>query len=223
MTRIIIQTCRCPNCNRWFNFSSIASCYISGDHNQAIYTDSFDEENPPQIAILECPHCATAYWKKNLPISSTYGCGEFRGKSPRASYINNEKISDLVGRNFWETRDEELALRMMMWWFLNMPNRKALNYVNISEVDGIFQENLVKLLSIIDCTTAHHAIMKAEILREIGMFRECIDWLDYLVLSNINDIKATGNVSAINTIMKYAKNNVAIVRKIEKLVCVNFD
>jgi len=178
-----------------------------------IYTDFFNEAAPSSSALLGCPHCSTAYWSKDLPISSTYGLGEFRGKSPSASPIHGTKLVELLKQSFWKTQEEEFFLRVMAWWWLNTPYRKAEEgKATSAEIDGRLHENLSGLLPLVEATTTSRAIMRAEILRELGRFQECIGVLDQLIEAKATDVNDTGNRLAINVISDSAKNNVTRVQ-----------
>ena len=213
MTQYHVHTVRCPNCSRWFNFTRLSMYSGFAAASTTNYTDFFNEAAPSNSALLGCPHCSTAYWSKDLPISSTYGLGEFRGKSPSASPIYGTKLVELLKQNFWKTQEEELFLRVMAWWWLNMPYRKAAEgEATAADIDGRLHENLTELLPLVEADTTSRAIMRAEILREIGRFQECIDVLDQLIESKATDVNDTGNRLAISIISDNAKNNVTRVQ-----------
>jgi len=183
------------------------------DTSTTIYTDSFNEFALSSGALLACPHCSAAYWSKDLPISSTYSLGEFRGKSRSASPIGGARLVELVSQNFWQNPDEEFFLRVLAWWWLNMPYRKSQEEQAAgAEIDGWLNENLSELLRLVEANTTSGAIMRAEILRELGRFQECIDVLDQLTMSKATDVNTTGNRMAINVIRENAKNNISRVQ-----------
>lgn len=213
MTQYQVHTVRCPNCSHWFNFTRLAMYFTFAGASTTIYTDFFNEAAPSNSALLGCPHCSTAYWSKELPISSTYGLGKFRGKSPSASPIGGTKLVELLKQNFWKTQEEEFFLRVMAWWWLNMPYRKAEEGKAIAaDIDGRLYENLTELLPLVRTDTTSRAIMRAEILRELGRFQECIGVLDQLIESKTADVNDTGNRLAINVISDNAKKNVTRVQ-----------
>lgn len=213
MTQYQVHTVRCPNCRRWFNFTRRAMYTNFAGTSTTIYTDFFNEAAPSSSALLGCPHCSTAYWSKDLPISSTYGLGEFRGKSPSANPIGGARLVELVSQNFWKTPEEEFFLRVLAWWWLNMPYRQSHESEAIApEIDGRLHENLTQLLPLVEADTTSRAIMMAEILRELGRFQECIGVLDQLIKSKATDVNDIGNRLAINVISDNAKNNVARVQ-----------
>ena len=143
MTQYRVHTVRCPNCSRWFNFTRLAMYSTFAGASTTIYTDFFNEAAPLNSALLGCSHCSTTYWSKDLPISSTYGLGEFRGKSPSASPIYGAKLVELLEQRFWKTQEEEFFLRVMAWWWLNMPYRKAEEGKSTAaEIDERLHENL---------------------------------------------------------------------------------
>lgn len=184
-----------------------------GGATTTIYTDFFNDAAPSNSALLGCPHCLTAYWSKDLPISSTYGLGEFRGKSPSASPIYGDRLIDLLKQNFWKTKEEEFFLRVMAWWWLNMPYRKTEEGETIAEeTDGILNENLTQLLPLVEADTTRKAIMRAEILRELSRFQECIGVLDQLIESKKSDVGQYGNWLAIKIIRDNAMRNVTRVQ-----------
>ena len=206
MTQYRVHTVRCPNCSRWFNFTRLAMYSTFAGASTTIYTDFFNEAAPSNSALLGCPHCSTTYWSKDLPISSTYGLGEFRGKSPSASPIYGAKLVELLEQRFWKTQEEEFFLRVMAWWWLNMPYRKAEEGKSTAaEIDERLHENLSGLLPLVEATTTSRTIMRAEILRELGRFQECIGVLDQLIKSKATDVNDIGNRLAINVISDNAR------------------
>ncbi|OHC65329.1 MAG: hypothetical protein A2040_06650 [Rhodocyclales bacterium GWA2_65_19] len=101
----------------------------------------------------------------------------------------------------------------MAWWWLNTPYRKAEEgKATSAEIDGRLHENLSGLLPLVEATTTSRAIMRAEILRELGRFQECIGVLDQLIEAKATDVNDTGNRLAINVISDSAKNNVTRVQ-----------
>ncbi|RCW36759.1 hypothetical protein [Marinilabilia salmonicolor] len=71
---------------------------------------------------------------------------------------------------------EEFFLRIQIWWLLN--NDKEASGALFKEYQGIWKENLQELISIIDYVPLNKPRTKAEALRNLGLYEQCMAFLD---------------------------------------------
>lgn len=78
----------------------------------------------------------------------------------------------IMRKALWRNTKEEIYVRIRVWWLFNAPYRtKTSLHFDVPEEQ---RANLERLLQLLDAPEPNNAIMKAEILRELGRFEECI-------------------------------------------------
>lgn len=217
MTSYMIEIRQCPNCDCKFQFRVTAS------HNTIdakFYTDGY-VEGPMYDAgseLLRCPECKRYFWQKDVPKELSMRDSKFRSDPERRSLpheisVGGNDYDELLDQSFWKTEDQEKYIRIRAWWSFNNGNRSnQLNelmlilYLNDSEkIEKDFdlspkqEDNLNKLLKLLDPNDQNDSIMRAEIYRQLGKFDECLNQLDK---AYDDDLRA-----AIETIKDLANSN----------------
>lgn len=82
----------------------------------------------------------------------------------------------IMRKALWRNTKEEIYVRIRVWWLFNAPYRtKTSLHFDVPEEQRV---NLERLLQLLDAQEPNNAIMKAEILRALGRFEDCLTELN---------------------------------------------
>ena len=180
MTSYWIEIKQCPNCDCEFTVWAVASCNTFG---AKFYTDGFvdgpmyDEGS----ALLTCPECNRYFWREDVPTRESMRDSQFfsdseRRSLPNAGQVHLRHYEDMLHQALWKTKTQEKYIRIRAWWSINSAYRgHATQEIDLSPEQ---EANLLKLLQLLDTNDSDELIMKAEVLRELGQFDECLKQLD---------------------------------------------
>ena len=193
---------RCRLCETKFNHQVPMSCLHSGTRRYTDgYVHRVMAEE--QYALLRCPGCHTVQWldqfvreesameddrvhwgdcfKRHagapecLELPTDFGWPDDLNSVIRAKKRITLTISDfpaLLEARIWRNRDEEKYVRIRAWWATNHQQRSG--DVIESEAGETVLANLEELLEILDEAIPEELLMKAEALRQMRRFDECI-------------------------------------------------
>lgn len=180
MTSYRVDIKRCPNCSWEFLEWVVASCNTFG---ATFYTDGFI--NGPMYdegsALMTCRQCDRYYWREDVPIQESMRDSDClrdpaRRRLPQAKRAQGRDYRNALHKAFWKTEVQEKYIRTRAWWSFNNVYR---GHTNEEFIMSPKQEaNLLRLLQLLDMNNPNESIMKAEILRELGHFDECLKQLD---------------------------------------------
>lgn len=213
MTSYWIDIKQCPDCGSEFKAWEVSSCNTFG---AKYYTDGY-VKGPMYDAgslLLICPECSKYFWREDVPTLESMSHSKYftkyaensDKKSPRhAAWVEGRDYEDMVRQSFWRTKDEERYIRIRAWWSSNGPYRdeSTLEFGLSSEQ----KKNLRRLLHLLDTDDPDEALMKAEILRELGQFEECLK-----LLANPFDERLLQTVNAIKDLAHGRKRKVELLR-----------
>lgn len=145
---------------------------------------------PKHNALVVCPSCCVPVWMdkaknidqvgrsrfdretKQIIKNSTYDGDEedvkFCNSPAPETYLEALKLQGL-------STDEERYIRFRLWWGWNDVRRDSGVATPLTEQEA---ENLEKLIPMLDVSTQIGLLAKAEALRELGRFDECIALID---------------------------------------------
>lgn len=126
--------------------------------------------------------------------------GEELGDLPLASFVRGQQYEDILLKRFWNTPEQEKYVRIRAWWSINNAYRDNVQKYTASLHKH--EENLQALLELLnpdipdldpDCSAFHledlgEPIMRAEVLRELGKFDECVKLLDQISASTNSEL-----------------------------------
>ena len=201
MTSYRVEVRQCPNCACEFSFWAVNSCntlgakfYTDGFIDGRMYVDGSD--------LLACPKCNTYFWRDDVPIRKSLRDYEYFDKPewkslPEASQLHGRDYEYLLPLKLWRNKTEEEYVRIRAWWSFNAEYR--LQACEDFKLPAEQEENLERLLHLLDTNNQHSLVMKAEILRELGQFDEC--------LRAINQVSDNRYSKVVNVIKKLAKSS----------------
>jgi hypothetical protein len=183
MTSYQIDIKQCPKCGCEFTAWEVASCNTFG---AKFYTDGcvkgpmFDRGSP----LLICPGCSKYFWREDVPTLESmrdskyfikYVADSDKRSHRQAPWVQGHHYEDMVRQSFWRTPDEEKYIRIRAWWSSNSAYRDGSSQEFLLSTEQ--EDNLRRLLQLLDPNDPHDLIMTAEILRELGEFDECLTQL----------------------------------------------
>lgn len=200
MTSYRIEIKKCPNCNTEFLITNLQS---NNSFGAKLYTDfSMGPMQDAGDALLTCPSCFKHQWVADVPTLKSMSDSEFhafdpydfKGKPERGNYnlhidssiymkspkgFQEHHYEDALQQELWKTEAQEKLIRIRAWWSFNNDYREqATEEFNLSPEQ---ESNLFKILPLLDQNDLVESVMKAEVLRELGQFEECLKQLDPLI------------------------------------------
>jgi len=200
MTSYQIDIKQCAKCGCEFTSWEVASCNTFG---AKFYTDGcvkgpmYDRGSP----LLICPGCSKYFWREDVPTLESMRDNKYfikyvgnsdKRAFPNSGCVQGHHYEDMVRQSFWRTPDVEKYIRIRAWWSSNSPYRE--NPTQEFRLSTEQEDNLRRLLELLDADDPHESLMKAEILRELGEFKECLKLLakpfEEMFLPTVDAIKA---------------------------------
>jgi len=176
---------------------------------------------PTNDALISCPTCSKPVWvsaaKKlgKVRRASFYpednqvaASGSFAGRASDVEY-GKSPTADLYLEALAApgvAADQEKYIRMRLWWLWNDIRRETRVATKLSEQEV---ENLERLIPLLDLSKENGVLAKAEALRELGKFEECIALLD--------SPEARTESGYAGNILYWAEQHDPYVREIEEL------
>ena len=163
----------CPHCKARF----VQEDTLSGNTIGAkFYTDGrrYAPMLPEHPWLAKCPACGGLFWVDETE-QVDIGFDAAEGKPQVKAPSEKEMMNFLVGPDL--PKDKEIYLRMRVWWAANdvwrwLPNPKpAFSKEHVKNLKSIFV--------LLDESEPGERILKAEIARELGDFKECLLLLSY--------------------------------------------
>ena len=175
MTTYFPERMCCPRCDHGFSYMAVGSFNTFG---ATFYTDGFIEGPmyDDQGRLFRCPQCRAIGWNDEF-ICEEPGDDEdelaavFDGE---VGPIPMREYPELLAEAPWRGPDEEKYVRIAAFWAANMPRRAPDSQPAPFNDDE--HRNLLALLDLLG-DTSQDRLMRAEILREMGRFEDCLEVL----------------------------------------------
>jgi hypothetical protein len=175
MTTYFPERMCCPRCDHGFSYMAVGSFNTFG---ATFYTDGFIEGPmyDDQGRLFRCPQCRAIGWNDEF-ICEEPGDDEdelaavFDGE---VGPIPMREYPELLAEAPWRGPDEEKYVRIAAFWAANMPRRAPDSQPAPFNDDE--HRNLLALLDLLG-DSSQDRLMRAEILREMGRFEECLEVL----------------------------------------------
>lgn len=176
---------RCISCSKPIGQTTIASGNTFGAE---FWTDGKMDAPmlPDQLALVSCPHCGTPVWINELEILGEVPRRKLNDAFPDAKMeyetfsldyfgilANKRRFEIIVSKP--KTRAKERYLRIRAWWSGNDQRRTGKKKPPLSPLETF---NLVSLASLLNESRKKDVLIKAEIMRELGLFEYALSLLD---------------------------------------------
>jgi hypothetical protein len=162
---------KCPACGTKARYRTL----LSGNTFGAIYwTDGKREapmlDVPPPF--VRCKSCSKFYWLRDVINGERT---ETASTNSNADYIVGATEGDMyaaLNAGQIEKGEDEKQLRILAWWLSNDPYRRTgqTSPITNEALAAYRVKNLQSLLQLLN-TSDNEKLMKAEILRELGLFK----------------------------------------------------
>lgn len=200
---------QCPGCKSKFISMELAS---TNNFGLDLYTDGCWYMMAKSSPVIRCPACkglfrqadVSEFDRENDAASVPTEDDFSPGKLPWAEDLfGEEDYREAVEMKLWKGRAEEKYVRSLYWQAFNDGFRGSRKVFCITDEQ---KENLERMLELADPGSADDNVIKAEILRELGHFEECL-----VVLESFKDV---GQNPFVATIKKLALEKQARVSKV---------
>jgi hypothetical protein len=205
----------CPHCNALAKSVTLASGNTFG---ATYWTDGkcIAPMLPEVPAITRCTTCHQFYWVIDASVIGEVDIFQSSDCVP-AEWLDADYIQPLSAHEYVRaleiavatTPAQERFLRIQLWWTLNDPYRTAPDtpvHLLIAEEQQIRVDNFECLLHLLTEAIPEDLVLRAEIARESGDFREAITLLQETLPPEL--------LGTANTIQKWAAQQDRIVREI---------
>ena len=213
MTTYFVAVVKCLSCRQSFPFMATGS---SNTFGSTLYTDGCRRDGPyvgEDVGIVECPECGALSWIDDLNFDKVIDASKYYARPdprPTASPMSRSDIRaarfDRLLRRFGSTSatsDQLRYLRTQLWWSANDAFIQRAG--DLSDSD---RENLEELLALL--TAERDRLERAEILRELGRFDDCLTELSKMQQPE----SAIDQQAIVQTIEKLALEKYAAVQRV---------
>ena len=185
---------KCPNCGNLISRES----YISGNTFGAqIFSDGkiIAPMHPLIPNLTKCKKCETIFWLSKLKEIGTFGCDDCTNyvkewkESDCAAFLDLEDNYNALDKGLAENKEEELNIRISIWWEYNNRIREGENIFRDEKDELRWTENLERLKTLLDQSDIDQRMMIAEINRNLGDFENCISVIQTIDDDEVNRMK----------------------------------
>ena len=182
----------CPHCRQRYSHTIMSSGNTCG---ATFYSDGFFCNASmwhKEVQIIRCRRCKCFVWTRNMINRNTEIHMFHQVFIPQTKPLTLQETVDALVQGVAEDKNDEISLRMSLWWHFNnrirkiqywsktevTPEVKQLKLLRNEEEENIWNENLVALFDLLDVTDQDDRLMQAEILRGRGKFDQAIEILN---------------------------------------------
>ena len=178
------QYYKCPACGSLLSTISLVSGNTIGSTN---FSDGFQIAYMlPDIPLISrCFKCGTLFWLDEESHIENIENDDFK---EAGTLVLEEYLIALETHNF-KTEEDEIYLRMRLWWAFNDRVRAGKPLFSSESDKADWQQNLEKLLKLLDPGYNEDIIMMVEIYRNLGDFKKSKDLLASLQNDEVYNFK----------------------------------
>lgn len=181
---------KCPNCCRYSWYDEVPTVKGLGRRcdwqNDSIW---WSISRRFMLAVMEFFSAPTDCLYKNLNKTSIQ----------HVYFVDTDDYGILMQKRFWRSEDEELYVRTRAWWAFNntyrpivtyeqVPNDRCIEYRELVDYGPLYSKeyvsipendaNMIRLLELVAPDDPNNLLLRAELYRELGYFKDCIKELD---------------------------------------------
>lgn len=142
--------------------------------------------------LVKCGKCGQFFW---LRKENEVGCYKYKDYDKLKQMVRKEEVAnvdeietavfltineyhEVLGEDIIESVGDEHYLRRQLWWKYNDRIRDGVDIFIESGDEKRWEENLIVLLTLMDERDIDEKIMLAELYRNLGNFKKCMELLD---------------------------------------------
>lgn len=180
---------RCPFCNAAYLMQTLVSgntfggmCFSDGQH--------FYPMLPETPQITRCDTCLNFFWLEDIPVVENTPENSDGVEFPYVRWPSAEEYAEMLSLHFYRNAEEEVYLRMHLWWVFNNRLRGEQKRAGTDHpsTEPFYEENLKAILRLKLVEEPKDFLMLAEIHRELGLFDEALDLLKRNKVDNLKDV-----------------------------------
>jgi hypothetical protein len=165
----------CPQCQTLLEQRKLEWIDLIIDRS---WTDGMTTPQLPDLSLLmKCPKCGTVFWideAKKLGVRESWNKQDEWANAVAPKVPSEMDYLKFTSEHKLDSR-QELYARLRAWWAAN--DKIRMNENATVRFSPIQRRNLRALFNLLDEEYPDQRIRKAEILRELGQFRECVQLL----------------------------------------------
>jgi len=176
MTTYFFEIKQCPACETQFSCMQVGSCNTFG---AKFYTDGYVDGSmyDEPTVVAPCRNCEQVLWLDDLPtlevLQDPYRIvGADGNRISEAHRFQPEDFESLLSERNWNNEVQETYVRIRAWWAASHKYRKLDDEDFTLSTEQ--RENLKQLLNLLSDDDPNDVIMRAEVLRQLGRFEECL-------------------------------------------------
>lgn len=191
------QVIACPSCQGIAKYGTLMSGNTFGAR---VWTDGKQDAPmlPQPPAVVRCGHCHAFYWLEDAKKVGLMESWSEPAQDVPAAWQSAEEVQEPGESEYYEAiraglarnQEQERALRILAWWRSNDAFRDMGEAVvsadRLSEAERI--SNLQALLLLLNGNDDGILIMRAEALRELGMWQEAEEVLGHIRSDGYSDV-----------------------------------
>ena len=198
----------CPKCKTQF----LQATTMSGNTVGArFWTDGkmLAPMLPDRPWLVKCSKCGNLIWVDEAEELGERSVWDENKKWPDAAHPSLPSETEILNllASAKLSNNKELYARRISWWSANDTVR--MNAGSKADLSSAQKENMQALANLLDEQEPDQRIMKAEIYRELGKFKDCIKLLEI-------PFKEDHYTEISTFILKLAEKNISIVREIKE-------
>jgi DNA-directed RNA polymerase subunit RPC12/RpoP len=177
---------KCPNCGKKVYNPSL----ISGNNLGAeLYSDG--KQIAPMLpefpTVTQCPDCGTLFRltePNQIGVSEPWE--EIDDDIAEAKQLSIKGNLKAIEQEFFDDNTGEVEFRINIWHLFNDRVRKGKPLFKNDADKKVWEDNLHKLLDLLDRDVTNEMIMAAEVYRNLGKFDECMSLITKIANPNMN-------------------------------------
>ena len=169
---------KCPKCGSYTMNESILSGNTFGSK---LYSDG--KRIAPMLPefpyIIKCKRCKLFYWLKD---ENKIEKNKLETEDiDKAYFLSVDEYIEAINLKIYNTKEEELFLRIRLWWTFNDKNRREKDFILNQDYKDIYESNCIKLIGLLNKNEINEKITCAELYRNIGNYIECKNILETII------------------------------------------
>jgi len=184
---------QCSNCE---NFISRGSLLSGNTFSEKLYSDgkSIAPMLPEFPAITICSRCKNIFWLDKAKEIGSYNIlrplDEEWSDAEEATFLSIDEYLLALDNKLAGNVEEELYIRLRIWWGFNDRVRNGEELFNNENEKSNWLNNSDRLLELLDYNDVNERIMIADLNRNTGNFKKCLEIINSIESNDLNWLKS---------------------------------
>ena len=194
---------KCTECSGLLRRDIMASDNTFG---ATFWTDGYTDDCFDESWLIKCPHCEALIWSDEIEKVNAIDDIDSKKNYERSKPCELLKVEDYFEKLKENNLDSRKLkyIRMRIWWMENSKRRNTDDKIKLSDKE---RDNLLKLYDLLSFLDDDELLLKAEIKRELGEFKEAEAILEKPISNDLRRVAST--------ILKLARQQNEVVAKIK--------